>query len=48
MKKFRIDKVRGGWQLIRIAKDGKETKIRKPYRTLRAAEVAMMIRLTNP
>ena len=45
--KYRIDKVRGGWALYEIAADGTETRINK-YRTKRAAEVAMMIRLTNP
>ena len=45
--KFRIDKVRGGWALYQIDKDGKETRIGK-YRTMRAAEVAMVIRSTNP
>ena len=46
--KFRIDKVRGGWEtLYKIASDGTETRIGK-YRTMRAAEVAMMIRITNP
>ena len=45
--KYRIDKVRGGWALYQIASDGSETRIGK-YRTMRAAEVAMMIRITNP
>ena len=45
--KFRIDKIRGGWALIQIAADGTEKQLGK-YRTMRAAEVAMMIRYTNP
>ena len=45
--KFRIDKIRGGWALYQIAKDGTEKRI-GTYKTMRAAEVAMMIRNTNP
>ena len=41
--KYRIDKVRGGYQLIEISADGAETKLFKPYRTLRGAETALMI-----
>ena len=45
--RYRIDKVRGGWALYEISLDGKETRVGR-YRTMRAAETAMMIRSTNP
>ena len=45
--KLTIEKVRGGYALYQIHADGSRTFIKK-YKTERAAEVAMMIRATNP